>query len=49
MSQFVSFRIQRFIDVCWDEQTAAYAAALSQLHFKTLHILSALDGLAVAA
>ena len=28
--------LQQFIEVCWDKKTAAYAAALSQLHFKTL-------------
>ena len=29
--------LQWFIDVCWHEQTAAYAAGLHQLHVKELH------------
>jgi hypothetical protein len=28
--------LQWFIDVCWHKQTADYAAALCQLHLKTL-------------
>lgn len=40
--------LQHFIDVCWYEQTAAYATALSSLHFKELDTQS-VDTLAVAA
>lgn len=29
--------LQRFIDVCWHEQPAAYAAGLYQLHVKEIH------------
>ncbi len=44
--------MQLFIDVCWNEQVAAYAAGLANIHyFKTLYTgrSQSIDGLVVAA